>query len=104
MLPRLVVPITVRLPPIYALPEVVREVEEAAPALVTAKFWPPILRALAEREPREVPPLTVNPVVVALPDEMLARVERPLTVNVPPKYELPRTDKGKPGVEEAMPT
>ena len=60
------------------VPLTVSPVEEAAPALVTAKFWPPTLRARAARDPRLDPPDTVRPVVVAFCKEVLLE-----TVKVP---------------------
>ena len=56
-----------------------------------ATLNPPLDVALAkveapeESDPSDVPPLTVNPVVVALPAEMLLNVERPETLRVPPR-------------------
>ena len=73
------------------VPLTVNPVEEAAPALVTTKFWPPMFKAKAAKDPKLDPPETVNPVVVALPEIKLPRLERLVTPSEP-KSPPPVTD------------
>ena len=89
------------------VPLTIKEVELAAPAVVTVKLFPPTVKlalvtsaplvkeakplaervetlvAAAEREPSDVPPWTVSPVVVALLEIRFARLVKPETPREP---------------------
>jgi hypothetical protein len=86
-LPNMKVPSPEILPPTKRLPDMDMEVEEAAPMIVVVKVVLP-----ADRDPREVPPWTVRPVVVALPAVRLPKAERLVTL-IAPKLAPPVTER-----------